>query len=99
MAQVRLVADQSLDRGAVRNEDVVIVIGSTDRSPLWLQQSDHHKRRVLDPDNLTDRVRVAEKFLGRQRSEHGDLGGATHVLFAERRAALEGPISDAEIFG
>ena len=48
----------------------------------------HPERLIADADDLADRIGVlAEELRVDGRAEHGDLGGARHVLRAEEGAA------------
>ncbi len=90
-------AQDLLLRRGDRNQDHVVLILSPRVLPLPAQHPDDREGHLLDPNDLTERLGLAEEVERRGLAHERDLGGAFHVLGVDGAAVHDGPVARLEI--
>ncbi len=90
-------AEHLLLGGRQRDQDDVVLVLAPRVLALAIQQADHRERDLLDPDDLAERVGVAEQVEGRGLAQQRHLGGAIDVLGADGSPGQHDPVARLEV--
>src|SRR5207249_1143354 len=82
-----------------RDQDDVVLILTPGVLALAREKAHHRERDLLDPDDLADRVGLAEEVEGRRLAEESHLRRAVDVLLEDRAALDDGPLTRLEVRG
>ena len=89
--------DDALHRAGVRHDHDIVLVGALNAESFRGEHADDDEGHVLDPQDLTDGIVVAEDLRGGGLADNADFIGAAHVLRGKWRALRQRPLTNIEI--